>query len=285
MDIFWVELSNITYKEFLKDIIKLKKRHLVFTPNPEMLLSALKDKKFLKTLKKADYLLPDWIGTYIALQIRDSDSFLNFHLLWKWWLFYVLHVCLDIIFLPYYFFNLLFRKKHLYKKYWERVPWSDLTDMLLCIFESRKEKITVIDLYNPRDIKKLAYQKVFVEKVKESYPWLKMDYFVYEESKKDEIIKKIDKSKSHVLFSTLWMKLQEESVIEIMDKCKWIKLWLWVWSSFDYITWFQNRAPKIFKTIWIEWLYRLITGPQKLKRIKRIWNAIFVFTWNAIKEK
>jgi exopolysaccharide biosynthesis WecB/TagA/CpsF family protein len=81
------------------------------------------------------------------------------------------------------------------------------------------------------------------------------------------------------------MKKQEQSVIEIMENCPNIKLWLGIWSSFDYFVWFQKRAPKIFSDMWLEWLYRIVTWPQKLKRIKRIYNAIIVFLIQVIKTK
>jgi exopolysaccharide biosynthesis WecB/TagA/CpsF family protein len=81
------------------------------------------------------------------------------------------------------------------------------------------------------------------------------------------------------------MKKQEQSVIEIMKKCSNIKLWLGIGSSFDYFIWFQKRAPKFWRQLWLEWLYRLITGPKKLTRLKRLYSAIFVFTYKVIKEK
>jgi N-acetylglucosaminyldiphosphoundecaprenol N-acetyl-beta-D-mannosaminyltransferase len=87
------------------------------------------------------------------------------------------------------------------------------------------------------------------------------------------------------LFSTLWMKKQEESVVEIMEKCKNIKLGLGIWSSFDYFIWFQKRAPKIWRATGLEWLYRLITWPKKIDRLKRLYNAIFVFIYEIIKLK
>jgi exopolysaccharide biosynthesis WecB/TagA/CpsF family protein len=81
------------------------------------------------------------------------------------------------------------------------------------------------------------------------------------------------------------MQKQEESIVDIMDKCSNLKLGLWVGSSFDYIIWFQKRAPKFWRILWIEWLYRLITGPRKKERLLRLYNAIFVFIWNILKEK
>ena len=55
------------------------------------------------------------------------------------------------------------------------------------------------------------------------------------------------------------MKKQEASVVEIMGKCYNIKLGLAIGSSFDYFTGFQKRAPKIWRNIGLEWLYRLAT--------------------------
>jgi N-acetylglucosaminyldiphosphoundecaprenol N-acetyl-beta-D-mannosaminyltransferase len=81
------------------------------------------------------------------------------------------------------------------------------------------------------------------------------------------------------------MKKQEKSVIEVMKVCKNIKIWLWIGSSFDYFIWFQKRAPKIWRKLGFEWLYRLFTWPKKLDRLKRLWNAIFVFTFKIIWKK
>ncbi|MDQ7009107.1 MAG: WecB/TagA/CpsF family glycosyltransferase, partial [Candidatus Gracilibacteria bacterium] len=98
-------------------------------------------------------------------------------------------------------------------------------------------------------------------------------------------IKQISSSKSKILFSTLGMKKQEKSIIEIMQKAKNIKLGLGIGSSFDYFIGFQKRAPKIWRQLGIEWLYRLITGPKKINRIKRLYKAIFVFIFTVIKNK
>jgi N-acetylglucosaminyldiphosphoundecaprenol N-acetyl-beta-D-mannosaminyltransferase len=81
------------------------------------------------------------------------------------------------------------------------------------------------------------------------------------------------------------MKEQEKSVIEVMEKCKNIKIWLGVGSSFDYIINFQKRAPKFWRVLGLEWFYRLLTWPKKLNRLKRLYNAIFVFIFEVIKGK
>lgn len=92
--------------------------------------------------------------------------------------------------------------------------------------EKNTTRITVIDLHSPGDERKQASQKTFKKKVKQRFPKLKLDYYIYDESKKDQIIEKIKSSDSEILFSTLGMKTQEQSVIEIMKAAKNIKLGL-----------------------------------------------------------
>lgn len=269
MNIFWLKFKKLKYKSILKEITKLEKQNIVFTPNPEILLNAKKDKDFRKTLKKADFLTIDGIGIYLALQILDNN----------------LIKIINFLLLPYYIFNLFFRKKYLYKKYGERICGSDLTKDLINFAEKNNIKISIIDLYNPSDLKKVESQKIFSKLINKKFPKLKFDYFIYNPLKKEEILEEIKNSKSKILFSTLWMKSQEKSVIEIMKKAKNIKLWLGIWSSFDYFIGFQKRAPKFWRTIGLEWLYRLFTWPQKFKRLKRIWNAVFVFPFIVLKNK
>jgi N-acetylglucosaminyldiphosphoundecaprenol N-acetyl-beta-D-mannosaminyltransferase len=53
-----------------------------------------------------------------------------------------------------------------------------------------------------------------------------------------------------------------------------IKLAVGVGGSFDYLTGKLKRAPKWMQFFGVEWLWRLILQP---KRIKRIFNAVIVF--------
>ena len=46
------------------------KNHMIFTPNPEMVMYAQKDKDFLKILNKADLTIPDGIGIVLASKLN-----------------------------------------------------------------------------------------------------------------------------------------------------------------------------------------------------------------------
>lgn len=273
MKIFDISLDKLRYVDFFKTITRFEKQNIVFTPNPEILLQTNTDLGFKQLLQKAQYLTPDGIGLYIAFQILDTKipiRLIKFKSLYR------------IALLPLYFFNLFFRKSQLYQKYWERICGSDLTKDLLYYSEAQNAPITIIDLYNPTDANKVASQAKFSEKLQAEFPELKFDYIIYNPEKKTEILEQIKTSDSKILFSTLWMKKQEQSVVDIMEYCPNIKLWLWIGSSFDYFIGFQKRAPKIFCSLGLEWFYRIFTWPQKIKRLKRIYNAIFVFLYKVI---
>lgn len=53
-----------------------------------------------------------------------------------------------------------------------------------------------------------------------------------------------------------------------------------VGGSFDFISGKIKRAPKILQNLGLEWLWRVICEP---KRIKRIWTATVVFPWLVFK--
>ncbi|MDQ7023357.1 MAG: WecB/TagA/CpsF family glycosyltransferase [Candidatus Gracilibacteria bacterium] len=253
--IFNTELYSKTYKELFGEITTFNTQNIVFTPNPEILLKTLEDDEFQDLLNKASYLTIDGIGMYVAFQIQDF--FKNTTSIVKRGLG-------GVIMLPYFFFNLFFRRNMLYKKYGERICGSDLTTDLVNYAEKENIKITIIDPYYPKDLAKVKSQRTFREKISTKFPKLDFDFFVYKPEDKNSIIEKIKNSDSKILFATLGMKKQEQAVVKIMDKCYNIKLGLGIGSSFDYFTGFQKRAPKFWRAIGFEWLYRLATGPQKM---------------------
>lgn len=268
MKIFNITLNNLKYIDFFKQITRFEKQEIVFTPNPEILLKTILDKEFESLLNKATILTPDGIWLYIAYQMLEDTS-----------------PVVRTLKIPVYFYHLFFNKYRLYEKYWERICGSDVTKDLLFYCESENVSITIIDLYNPNDEGKVASQKIFSDRLSSVFPELEFDYIIYNPEKKSEILNQIKTSNSKIVFSTLGMKKQEQSVVDIMEYCPNIKLGLWIWSSFDYFIGFQKRAPKIFSDIWLEWLYRIATWPQKLKRLERIYNAIVVFLMQVIKTK
>jgi len=274
MKIFQLEISRYTYSDFLKEITTfLHEEDLstpwraIFTPNPEICLKTLEDTEFLELLQKANYLTSDGIWLYLAYQIQDTSK------LWA------------VVYFPYFLFNVVFRKKYLYTKYGERICWSDLTTSLIEYSQHQEMRVAIIDPSYPQDKQKCLSQESFREKLSQKFPRLIFDFYIYSEDNSDEIFSKISKSWAKILFSTLGMKKQELSVIKWLQKCKNLRLWLGIWSSFDYHIWFQKRAPKLFRDLGFEWLYRIFTSPNKLQRLSRIYQALIIFPLQVIRHK
>lgn len=61
-----------------------------------------------------------------------------------------------------------------------------------------------------------------------------------------------------------------------------IRLAVGVGGSVDYLTGKLKRAPKIMRFFGLEWLWRLILQPR---RIKRIWNATVIFLIKILLQK
>lgn len=278
MKIFELDIPKLKYGEFLGEIkdvfnsssdFSQERGKIIFTPNPEICLATLKDRVFLDTLQNADYLTSDGIWLYLGYQISENTG----------------GIFLNIILFPYFLFNVIFRKKFLYEKFGDRICGSDLTRDLVNFAEKKAIRIAILDPYFPKDVAKCESQKKFIENMKKKFPSLKIDFYVFKPEEQKNIFEKIKNSDAQILFSTLGMKKQEISVVQALSVCPNLQLWLWVGSSFDYFTGFQKRAPKIWRDIGFEWLYRIFTSPGKIQRLKRIYQAVIVFPLKVLFDK
>ncbi len=77
---------------------------------------------------------------------------------------------------------------------------------------------------------------------------------------------------SHVVFCNFGHPYQE--IFLNKQKNAIIRLAMGVGGSFDFVTGKVRRAPKIMRNLGLEWLFRLVQQPR---RIKRIFNAVMVF--------
>lgn len=77
---------------------------------------------------------------------------------------------------------------------------------------------------------------------------------------------------SNILLCNFGAPYQEKFINSLKDAK--IGIAMGVGGSFDYVTSKTKRAPKIMRIFGLEWLWRLISQP---KRIKRIINAVIIF--------
>lgn len=158
-----------------------------------------------------------------------------------------------------------------------------------------KERIAGIDIANKlleygNELKKTIYlfgskQEVIDDMKKvitDNYPNLKVvgaknGY----EKDKDKIFKDIVKKKPDIVLVALGIPLQEKLIYKHLDKFD-KGIFVGVGGSFDVISGHKKRAPKLFIKLNLEWLYRIMKEPSRLKRFYDS-NVKFMFKVRKIK--
>lgn len=157
-----------------------------------------------------------------------------------------------------------------------------------------KERITGIDIaqYLLKVANKNSYSmylfgakeeviQELVNKIKIEYKNIKLLGFSNGYVKdKDKVMKEIVKLKPDICMIALGIPNQEKLIYKYFDKVD-KGIYIGVGGSFDVLSGLKKRAPKIFIKLNLEWLYRIITEP---KRLKRFWNSNVKFMFK-IKRK
>lgn len=86
------------------------------------------------------------------------------------------------------------------------------------------------------------------------------------ETDDDLLIKKINESNATILFVALGSPRQELWIRKHMEQLPNVKVFQGVGGSFDVFAGEVKRAPMLFRKLGLEWFYRLITDPRRLKR-------------------
>lgn len=92
---------------------------------------------------------------------------------------------------------------------------------------------------------------------------------------KDKKMEEIIKLKPDILFVALGIPNQEILIDKYYNKFK-KGIFIGVGGSFDVLSGTKKRAPKLFIKLKLEWLYRIVCEPKRLKRFLR-YNVKFLF--------
>ncbi|MEG0283084.1 MAG: WecB/TagA/CpsF family glycosyltransferase [Clostridia bacterium] len=141
----------------------------------------------------------------------------------------------------------------------ERIPGVELSEELLKYANELNKSIFLF-----------GSKKEVIEKMKElietKYPNIKIagleDGYV---ENKDEVFKRIIEAKPDIILVALGIPNQEMLIYKYLkdfDK----GIFVGVGGTFDVLSGVKKRAPKIFISLHLEWLYRLIKEPKRIKR-------------------
>ena len=86
------------------------------------------------------------------------------------------------------------------------------------------------------------------------------------EKDKDKVFDKIVKAKPDVVLVALGIPAQEKLIYKYLNKFD-KGIFVGVGGSFDVISGHKKRAPKLFIKLNLEWLYRILKEPKRLKRL------------------
>ncbi len=98
---------------------------------------------------------------------------------------------------------------------------------------------------------------------------------------KDKVFENIVKLRPDIVMVALGIPNQEKLIYKHLSKFK-SGIFIGVGGSFDVISGSKKRAPKLFIKLNLEWLYRIVTEP---KRLKRFYNNNIKFMLKVKKEK
>ena len=152
-----------------------------------------------------------------------------------------------------------------------RVTGIDLMAELLKMAESRGLKIYGI-------IKKggFSIKEEISTALLKKFPNLKFELRYSGEGDVEEMIARYEPD---MVFVGLGFPEQEKWIAHHLRKFGFVKIYMGVGGSFDFLAGKTKRAPKWMRKCGLEWLWRLVRHPN---RIGRIFNAVVIFPIKVI---
>lgn len=221
-----------------------QKPHYIFTPNPEMVVDASRDANFTQALNQGDLNLCDGFGlSLFAHTPRITGTD------------FMLEVCA------------LAAKdnKSVY------LLGSGNKEVLTKTQESLLQKFPSLNIVGTNP----GYKIELLPEEKGT----RLDFNPHE---RDEVLHEIIMSAPDILLVAFGHNKQEQWIVENVPNLPSITIAMGVGGAFDFFGGKRKRAPKFLQTIGLEWLWRLLLEP---KRIKRIFKAVVVFPFLLLRHK
>ena len=154
-------------------------------------------------------------------------------------------------------------------------------DLVKEILESSKLKVKSLKVA-VINWKRGLSQKEDIEKVLAKYPYLQfmVEDFDREISTAAQDFASLRDFNPDIVFCTFGAPYQEKFIYHTLPKLPSVKIGIGVGGAFDFLTGKTKRAPKIMRIAGLEWLWRLIKHPW---RLRRIYNAVVVFPYKFFK--
>jgi N-acetylglucosaminyldiphosphoundecaprenol N-acetyl-beta-D-mannosaminyltransferase len=166
---------------------------------------------------------------------------------------------------------------------YHRVTGIDLTYKIAQLSSQKDYKVFLLGgRENAADISKtklkLKYKGLNIVGAEEGF----QDITKIDEAKNNQLIEKIKTSQAQILLVAYGAPFQEKWIHGNLKKIPNVKVAMGVGGTLDFISGKILRAPRIFRKLGLEWLWRLFIEPV---RINRILNATLKYSWELLKWK
>lgn len=227
--IFGVKIHNTTLEDvtiLLRQYLKGDKLSVIYTPNTEIVMAAKEDEDLKNLLNRADLIIPDGIGLIYGSRIKK-------------------------------------------KPLKERVTGFDTSMKLLDI--ANENSYSIFLLGGKEGVSKRAS-----ENIKSDYPNIKIagyhnGYFkgshlgIVDSHEEKEILETINEANPDIIFVGLGFPMQENWIDANKDRLN-SRVIIGNGGVMDILAGNAKRAPEFYQKSGLEWLYRLMQNPSRIKR-------------------
>lgn len=269
VEILGVRIDALSRSEAIKiaaGFLEEKKASLIFTPNPEIVVMAQKDRGLMEILNcRSSLNLPDgagllWAAKFNSLIVPAAPAAFKRAVIFLQWLF---TLCL----IPFY-------PKYLCSPLPERVSGVDFACDLARLSAKNRSRLFLLG-GAPTVAERVALKlqteilNLRIAGVHSGTP-----------GETQNIIEAANRSKADVILVAFGAPKQEKWLSQNINSTA-CRIGMGVGGTFDFIAGVRKRAPLWMQKSGLEWLFRLATEPGRFRRQL----AIPVFVWLVLKQK
>lgn len=248
INILGVNIDKVTRddtKELIKKFLENNNTNTIYTPNTEIVMESKKNKELENILNSGSLVIPDGIGLIYASKIKKKP-------------------------LP------------------ERVTGYDTSLDILEIANDMRKSIFLLG--GEEGVAKKAGEIILAKYPNVKIAGINNGYFKgshtnnYSENEEKRIIDKINDSGADILFIGFGAPKQEYWINKNKEYLN-SKIIIGNGGTMDVLAGKVKRAPAIFQKLGLEWFYRLISQPSRIKRQLAIPKFIItiIFTKGSVK--
>jgi N-acetylglucosaminyldiphosphoundecaprenol N-acetyl-beta-D-mannosaminyltransferase len=267
IDLMGLQINTENKKQVLLQLeenLKARKKTFIVTPYSEFFYYAAKDYKFRNAINNAEIALADgisvlWLAYFLSIPLAAKNYYLK--ILESFWQ------------MIYSLFFIILTPKKIHSLIPEKISGSDFFWDLVKFAAENKLKIFFLGGFNETP-------QIVAKKIKEKFPQIEIAGYS-NLGPKEISAQEINQSKTDVLMVAYGPVTQEIWLAENLQNLN-IKIAMAVGGTFDYVAGKKIQPPAFLRKFGLEWAFRLITQPR---RVKRIWIATFVFLRGALRHK